>query len=146
MDEWHQTEVILAARSRGFHLISQEIVDQVPEIGRYRLGLAHIYIQHTSASLAINEGVDPSVRADMESHFNHMVPERAPYYIHTYEGPDDMPAHIKAVLLGSSLTIPMRDGRLHMGTWQGIYLCEHRDRGGRRRLVVTLQGQTAASD
>jgi secondary thiamine-phosphate synthase enzyme len=142
MTEWHQIEVVLRARARGFHLISQEITDQVPEIGRYRLGLAHIFIQHTSASLAINESADPSVRSDMERHFNHMVPEQAPYYIHTYEGPDDMPAHIKAVLLGSSLTVPIRDGRFRMGTWQGIYLCEHRDRGGRRRLVVTLHGQT----
>jgi secondary thiamine-phosphate synthase enzyme len=123
-------------------LITQEITRQVPEIGRYRLGLAHIFIQHTSASLAINENADPSVRSDMESHFNHMAPEQAPYYVHTYEGPDDMPAHIKAVLLGSSLTVPIRDGRFRMGTWQGIYLCEHRDRGGRRRLVVTLHGQT----
>ena len=142
MTDWYQTEVVLPARSRGFHLITREITGQVPEIGRYRLGLAHIFIKHTSASLAINENADPSVRTDMESHFNEMAPEQAPYYIHTYEGPDDMPAHIKAVLLGSSLTIPIRDGRLNMGTWQGIYLCEHRDRGGRRRLVVTLHGQT----
>jgi secondary thiamine-phosphate synthase enzyme len=142
MSEWYQTEVVLAARPRGFHLITQEITDQVPEIGRYRLGLAHIFIKHTSASLAINECVDPSVRTDMESHFDQLVPEQAAYYVHTYEGPDDMPAHIKAVLLGSSLTIPIRDGRFHMGTWQGVYLCEHRDRGGRRRLVITLHGQT----
>jgi secondary thiamine-phosphate synthase enzyme len=142
MTEWYQTEIVLPARSRGFHLVTQEITRQVPEISRYHLGLAHIFIQHTSASLAINENADPSVRSDMESHFNHMVPEQAPYYIHIYEGPDDMPAHIKAVLLGSSLTVPIRDGRFHMGTWQGIYLCEHRDRGGRRRLVVTLHGQT----
>ena len=142
MEEWYQTEIVLPAKSRGFHLITGEIVGQVPEIGHYRLGLAHVFIKHTSASLAINENADPSVRVDMESHFNHMVPERAPYYLHTYEGPDDMPAHIKAVLLGSSLTVPIRDGRLNMGTWQGIYLCEHRDHGGRRRLVVTLHGQS----
>jgi secondary thiamine-phosphate synthase enzyme len=145
MSEWYQTEIVLPARPRGFHLMTREITDQVPEIGRYRLGLAHFFIQHTSASLAINENADPSVRSDLESHFDHLAPERAPYYVHTYEGPDDMPAHIKAVLLGSSLTIPIRDGRLHMGTWQGIYLCEHRNRGGRRRLVVTLQGQRAAT-
>jgi secondary thiamine-phosphate synthase enzyme len=138
MSEWYQTEIVLPARPRGFHLMTREITDQVPEIGRYRLGLAHFFIQHTSASLAINENADPSVRSDL-------APERASYYVHTYEGPDDMPAHIKAVLLGSSLTIPIRDGRLHMGTWQGIYLCEHRNRGGRRRLVVTLQGQRAAT-
>lgn len=141
MSDWYQTEIVLQARSRGFHLITREIASQVPEISRYRLGLAHVFIKHTSASLAINENADPSVRTDMESHFNQMVPEEAAYYIHTYEGPDDMPAHIKAVLLGNSLTIPIRDGRLNMGTWQGIYLCEHRDHGGRRRLVVTLHGQ-----
>jgi secondary thiamine-phosphate synthase enzyme len=146
MNSWYQTEIVLPAKSRGFHLITREITNQVPEIGRYRLGLAHIFIKHTSASLALNENADPSVRTDMESHFNKMVPEGAPYYIHTYEGPDDMPAHIKAVLLGSSLTIPIRDGRFNVGTWQGIYLCEHRDRGGRRRLVVTLHGQTDPAD
>ena len=145
MNDWFQNEIVLPAKSRGFHLITREIVDQVPEISRYRLGLAHIFIKHTSASLALNENADPSVRADLESHFKHMVPERAPYYTHTYEGPDDMPAHIKAVLLGSSVTVPIRDGRLNTGTWQGVYLCEHRDRGGRRRLVVTLHGQSRSS-
>jgi secondary thiamine-phosphate synthase enzyme len=142
MSEWFQKEIVLPAKSRGFHLITHEVVAQVPEIGNYHLGLAHFFIKHTSASLAINENADPSVRTDLESHFNHLAPERAPYYVHTYEGPDDMPAHIKAVLLGSSVTVPLRDGRLNMGTWQGIYLCEHRDRGGRRRLVVTLHGQS----
>lgn len=146
MSEWYQTEIALPAKARGFHLVTREITSQVPAIGRYRLGLAHIFIKHTSASLAINENADPSVRSDMESHFNQMAPEEAAYYIHTYEGPDDMPAHIKAVLLGSSLTIPIRDGRLHMGTWQGIYLCEHRNHGGRRRLVVTLHGQTNSAE
>jgi secondary thiamine-phosphate synthase enzyme len=146
MNEWYQTEIVLPARPRGFHLITREITDQLPEIGHYRLGLAHFFIQHTSASLAINENADPSVRGDLERHFNHIAPERAPYYVHTYEGPDDMPAHIKAVILGSSLTIPIRDGRLHMGTWQGIYLCEYRNHGGRRRLVVTLLGRAAATD
>ena len=143
MDDWIQKEIVLSARPRGFHLITHEILEQVPEIGRYNVGVAHIFIKHTSASLAINENADPSVRTDMESHFNHMVPEQAPYYVHTYEGPDDMPAHIKAVLLGSSLTIPIMNGRLNMGTWQGIYLCEHRNHGGRRRLVVTLHGRPA---
>jgi secondary thiamine-phosphate synthase enzyme len=113
----------------------------LPEIGDYATGLAHVFIQHTSASLAINENADPTVRRDMESHFNQLAPEHAPYYLHTYEGPDDMPAHIKAVLLGSSVTVPISNGRLRMGTWQGIYLCEHRNRGGRRRLVVTLSGR-----
>ena len=145
MNDWFQKEILLPAKSRGFHLVTSEITGQLPELRRYSLGLAHIFIKHTSASLAINENADPSVRTDMESHFNIMAPEHAPYYIHTYEGPDDMPAHIKAVLLGSSVTVPILNGRLNMGTWQGIYLCEHRDRGGRRRLVVTLHGQTASS-
>jgi len=141
MGDWFQKEILLPAKPRGMHLITRDITAQVSELGRYEIGLAHFFIQHTSASLAINENADPSVRSDMESHFNHMVPETAPYFIHTYEGPDDMPAHIKAVLLGSSLTVPIRNGRLNLGTWQGIYLCEHRDRGGRRRLVVTLHGR-----
>jgi len=138
---WFQKQVVLPGRARGFHLVTQEIVSQVPELRRFRVGLAHVFIQHTSASLAINENADPTVRQDMERHFNHMVPERAPYYVHTYEGPDDMPAHIKSVLLGASVTVPISDGRLNLGTWQGIYLCEHRERGGRRRLVVTLVGE-----
>jgi secondary thiamine-phosphate synthase enzyme len=146
MSEWFQKEIVLPAKPRGFHLITHEVVGQVPEIADYRVGLAHFFIKHTSASLAINENADPSVRTDLESHFNHLAPERAPYYLHTYEGPDDMPAHIKAVLLGSSVTVPIRDGRLNMGTWQGIYLCEHRNRGGRRRLAVTLHGQNHSSD
>lgn len=140
---WFQKEISLQARARGFHLITREIESQIPELRQYTVGLAHIFIQHTSASLALNENADPTVRQDMESHFNHMVPEDAPYFIHTYEGPDDMPAHIKAVLLGSSVTVPISNGRLNLGTWQGIYLCEHRNRGGRRRLVVTLTGQTS---
>ncbi len=146
MDDWFQKEIVLPAKSRGFHIITNEIVSQAPEIGRYEVGLAHVFIQHTSASLAINENADPAVRTDLESHFNIMAPERAPYYIHTYEGPDDMPAHIKAVLLGSSVTVPILSGRLNMGTWQGIYLCEHRDHGGRRRLVVTLHGRPKNPD
>ena len=137
---WLQREIRLSARPRGFHLVTEEVMRQVPEIAEIAVGLAHIFIQHTSASLALNENADPTVRQDMESHFNHMVPENASYYVHTTEGPDDMPAHIKAVLLGSSLTIPISGGRLNLGTWQGIYLCEHRNHGGARRLVVTLQG------
>jgi len=140
---WFQKEIVLPAKSRGFHLVTREIESFVPELRDYQIGLAHIFIKHTSASLALNENADPTVRRDMESHFNEMAPENAPYYLHTYEGPDDMPAHIKAVLLGSSLTLPIRNGRLNLGTWQGIYLNEHRDRGGRRRLVITLTGQTS---
>jgi secondary thiamine-phosphate synthase enzyme len=138
---WLQREIVLEARGRGFHLITQDILQQVPEIRDFAVGLAHIFIQHTSASLAINENADPDVRRDLEAYFNHLAPERAPYYVHTAEGPDDMPAHIKAVLLGSSVTVPLRDGRFNLGTWQGIYLCEHRDHGGRRRLVVTIHGE-----
>jgi secondary thiamine-phosphate synthase enzyme len=138
---WHQREIILSPRPRGFHLITHEIVAAMPEIGRFAVGLAHLFLQHTSASLALNENADPTVRADMEAAFNRLAPENAPYYRHTSEGPDDMPAHLKAVLLGSSLTIPISGGWLALGTWQGIYLCEHRDDGGRRRIVVTLSGQ-----
>ncbi len=141
MDNWFQREITLPPRPRGFHLITREVVGQMPEIGRFAVGLAHLFIRHTSAALALNENADPTVRADMEAYFNRLAPENAPYYRHTSEGPDDMPAHLKAVLLGSSLTIPISNGRLALGTWQGIYLCEHRDNGGPRRLVVTLSGQ-----
>ncbi len=138
---WYQKEITLSPRRRGFHLVTREILSQVPQIAGISVGLAHVFIQHSSASLALNENADPTVRQDMESHFNVIVPEDAPYYIHTYEGPDDMPAHIKAVLLGSSLTLPITNGRLNLGTWQGIYLCEHRDRARSRHLVVTLHGE-----
>jgi secondary thiamine-phosphate synthase enzyme len=141
LDNWYQRELILPASPRGFHLITREVVSQMPEIGRFAVGLAHLFIRHTSAALALNENADPTVRADMEAHFNRLAPENAPYYRHTSEGPDDMPAHLKAVLLGSSLTIPISGGRLALGTWQGIYLCEHRDDGGPRRIVVTLSGR-----
>lgn len=137
---WIQRTITLRPRARGFHLITREITEQLPELSQYTIGTAHIFIQHTSASLAINENADPEVRVDMESHFNQLAPENAPHYIHTYEGPDDMPAHIKAVLLGCSVTLPISNGHFSLGTWQGIYLCEHRDRGGSRRLVVTLSG------
>jgi secondary thiamine-phosphate synthase enzyme len=137
---WYQKEITLPPRSRGFHLVTQEILAQLPELAEFSVGLLHLMIKHTSASLALNENADPTVRQDMESHFSRMVPENAPYFVHTYEGPDDMPAHIKAVLLGSSLTIPITNGRLNLGTWQGIYLCEHRNRARGRRLVVTVQG------
>ena len=138
---WLQKEITLSAKSRGFHLVTREILGQIPEIGDFSVGLAHIFIQHTSASLALNENADPTVRQDMEAYFNRAVPENASYFIHTYEGPDDMPAHIKAVLLGSSVTVPIRNGRFHLGTWQGIYLCEHRNRARGRRLVITVQGE-----
>lgn len=141
---WLQKELILRARPRGFHLITAEIAEQLPELRQFDVGLAHLFIHHTSASLAINENADPTVRRDMESHFNQLAPENAPYYLHTYEGADDMPAHIKAVLLGNSLTIPVTNGRFNLGTWQGIYLCEHRNHGGRRRLIITIQGEPAA--
>ena len=141
MDNWFQREITLPPRPRGFHLITREVVGQMPEIGRFAVGLAHLFVRHTSAALALNENADPTVRADMEAYFNRLAPENAPYYRHTSEGPDDMPAHLKAVLLGSSLTIPISNGRLALGTWQGIYLCEHRDDGGPRRVVITLSGQ-----
>ncbi len=138
---WKQKSIQLRARSRGFHLVTDEIEQQIPEISDYSVGILHLFIQHTSASLTINENADPTVRSDMEKHFNHSVPERAPYYQHTYEGDDDMPAHIKTSILGCSLTIPIANGRLALGTWQGIYLGEHRDYGGQRRLIATLQGE-----
>lgn len=138
---WDQTLIELAPLSRGFHLVTNEILAQAPDCRNCQVGLLHLFIQHTSASLAINENADPDVRGDLERHFNVMAPENAPYYEHTTEGPDDMPAHIKSVLIGPSLTIPITDGHLALGTWQGIYLCEHRDRAGGRRIVATLQGR-----
>lgn len=138
---WLQRELRLRARPRGFHLITEEIVRQIPELREFQVGLAHFFIQHTSAALALNENADPTVRTDMARYFDRLAPENAPYFEHTAEGLDDMPAHVKSVLLGSSLTMPIRDGRLAVGTWQGIYLCEFRDYGGERRLVVTLQGE-----
>ncbi|EKO3479527.1 secondary thiamine-phosphate synthase enzyme YjbQ [Vibrio fluvialis] len=138
---WAQQQIHLRAYPRGFHLITDEIEQQLPQLADISVGLLHLFIQHTSASLTINENADPTVRSDMEQHFNHFVPERAPYYVHTYEGDDDMPAHIKASLLGSSVTIPISQGRLALGTWQGIYLGEHRDHGGKRHIIATLQGE-----
>ena len=139
--EIYQTEIRLRPRSRGFHLITDEITDQLLEIEDIEIGFLHVFIKHTSAGLAINENADPTVREDFESHFNVMVPEDQPYYKHTMEGSDDMPAHIKASLTGTSLQIPITKGRLNLGTWQGIYLCEHRDRGGSRKLVLTAYGE-----
>jgi secondary thiamine-phosphate synthase enzyme len=136
---WIQRQISLAARSRGFHLITRDVLAALPELARIRTGLLHVFIQHTSASLTINENADPDVPADLESSFSAIAPEDFPYQ-HTIEGPDDMPAHVKAALLGSSVSIPVTGGQLALGTWQGIYLCEHRNSGGSRRLVVTLHG------
>jgi len=139
--DWLQKTVHLTPKSRGFHLVTNELLAQLPELSTFTIGVAQLFIQHTSASLALSENVEPEVRADLETHFSRLVPEDAPYYTHTYEGPDDMPAHIKAVLIGSSVTIPVTKGRFNLGTWQGVYLCEHRQRGGPRRLVVTIWGE-----
>ena len=139
---WHQREIRLRPRPRGFHLVTDEVLEQLPELRELSVGLAHLHLLHTSASLTLNENASPDVRADFESWFDHAVPEDAPYWTHTTEGPDDMPAHIKASLLGPSLTLPVSRGRFALGTWQGIYLCEHRDRGGARSLVATLNGQS----
>lgn len=135
-----QKEVRLKPYPRGFHLITRDITGQFPEIQTLKQGFLQVFIKHTSASLCLNENADPTVRGDFERHFNVMVPENAPYYVHTYEGPDDMPAHIKSALLGVQLQIPITNGRLNLGTWQGIYLCEHRDNGGSRSLVLTACG------
>lgn len=140
---WVQRTVELAARPRGFHLVTGDVLEALPELGRVEVGLLHLLIRHTSASLALNEDASPEVRRDFEAWFDRAVPEGAPYWTHTLEGPDDMPAHVKAALLGPSLTLPVRRGRLALGTWQGIYLCEHRDRGGPRSLVATLHGEAA---
>lgn len=141
MGKWFQKEIQLQPYKRGFHMITHQIVENVPELHDISIGILHIFIKHTSASLSINENVDPTVRTDFESHFNKMVPENQSYYRHTFEGPDDMPAHIKASLLGTALQIPITNGRLNLGTWQGVYLCEHRDYGGSRTLVLTVFGQ-----
>jgi len=138
---WLQRVIRLPSRPRGFHLVGAEVVEALPELGEIEVGLLHLLIQHTSASLALNENASPEVRRDFESWFDSAVPEGAPYWTHTLEGDDDMPAHVKAALLGPSLTLPVRQGRLALGTWQGIYLCEHRDRGGSRSLLATAWGE-----
>jgi secondary thiamine-phosphate synthase enzyme len=138
---WVQKTFRLAAKRRGFHLVTAEVAHELPELAGLECGLLHLFIQHTSASLTINENADPTVRQDLESHFNQFVPECAPYYRHDYEGDDDMPAHIKSCILGSSVTIPITNGALSLGIWQGIYLCEHRNQGGARTLVATIQGK-----
>ena len=143
---WFQRTFALRARPRGVHLVTREVVDAVPEIGALRVGLAHVLILHTSASLALNENASPDVRADLATWLDRAVPDAAAYFRHTLEGPDDMPAHVKAILTGPSLTLPVTDGRLALGTWQGVYLCEHRDEGGPRSLTATLWGAPVGGD
>jgi secondary thiamine-phosphate synthase enzyme len=141
---WRQTDIHLRARPRGFHLITDEVVAALPTLDEVEVGLLHLCLQHTSAALSINENADPTVRGDFERWFNQAVPDGAPYLRHVDEGRDDMPAHIKSSLLGCELTIPIRHGRLRLGTWQGIYLCEHRDHGGARLIVATINGEPQA--
>jgi secondary thiamine-phosphate synthase enzyme len=138
---WVQREIRLRPRPRGFHLVTREVLEGIPEVHDVQVGLLHVFIRHTSASLTLNENASPDVRDDFEAYFNESVPEDARYWTHTIEGPDDMPAHIKAALLGPSLSLPVAGGRLALGTWQGIYLCEHREHGGPRSLVATLSGE-----
>jgi len=138
---WYQKEIVLEQRDRGFHLVTDEILGQITEIKKLKAGLMHILIKHTSASITLNENYDPEVRSDMEKYFSRSVKENEPWYDHNSEGSDDMPAHIKSTLIGSSLTIPITDGKLNLGTWQGIYLCEHRNHAGSRKLVVTIFGE-----
>lgn len=138
---WIQKEIQLSPKSRGYHIITGEIIREVPDIKKISTGLAHIFIKHTSAGLTINENADPSVRRDFESHFNRTVPEDSSLYEHTLEGTDDMTSHIKSSLMGTSVSIPISNGQFNLGTWQGIYLCEHRNRGGSRKLVITLHGE-----
>ncbi len=138
---WMQKNISIKSISRGFHIITDQVTDQIPEIKTIKIGILHLFIKHTSASLTINENADKTVRNDFEKHFNEMVPENQSYYQHTYEGPDDMPAHLKASILGSSISIPISNGHLNMGTWQGIYLCEHRNNAFQRKMVATIQGE-----
>lgn len=138
---WLQKEIRLQARTRGFHLVTDEILAQLPELRDFKVGMINVFIRHTSASLSLNENADPTVRQDFESWFNRTVAEDEPYYRHLDEGADDLPAHIKSSLLGASLDIPIRNGQLGLGTWQGIYLCEHRNRGGSRSILVTVHGE-----
>jgi secondary thiamine-phosphate synthase enzyme len=138
---WLQRQIELRPKPRGFHLVTGEVLDALPELGRVRTGIAHLFLLHTSASLCINENAAPDVRSDLEAHFNRLAPENAPYYRHTDEGPDDMPAHIKAALIGTSVSLPITAGAFNLGTWQGIYLCEHRDHARTRRIVVTIHGE-----
>ena len=138
---WFQKQITLPSHERGFHIITHYVKDSIKDAKKINIGLLHIFINHTSASLTINEDADPSVRQDFETHFNELVPENNPRFVHIAEGSDDMPAHLKSAILGSSLTIPIQNGRLLLGIWQGIYLCEHRNNGGSRKLTLTLQGE-----
>ena len=137
---WIQKTITLSPKSRGFHIITHDVLENIPELKDFKTGILQLFIKHTSASLTINENADSTVRTDFESHFNMLAPENQSYYQHTFEGSDDMPAHLKASLLGSSVSIPITDGKLNLGTWQGIYLCEHRNLGSDRKLIVTIQG------
>ncbi len=136
-----QKEITLRPRSRGFHLITNEILEAVPEIGKVKIGIANIFIKHTSASLTINENASPEVKVDLGNYFNKLVPDSLPYFLHTLEGSDDMSAHVKSSILGYSLNIPITNGGFNIGVWQGIYLCEHRNHGGARKIVVTISGE-----
>lgn len=136
-----QKEIILNQKPRGFHLITEDILKALPELKNFKTGILNLFIKHTSASLTVNENADPDVRTDFETHFNKMIPEKSDYFLHTAEGPDDMTSHLKSSILGCSLNIPVTAGRLNTGIWQGIYLCEHRNHGGRRKLVITLWGE-----
>ncbi|MFD2585381.1 secondary thiamine-phosphate synthase enzyme YjbQ [Croceitalea marina] len=138
--KFYQSAITLNPYARGFHLISNEVLSAIPEIRKINIGILQVFVQHTSASLTINENADPTVRLDFESHINKMVPENMPYYLHNYEGPDDMPAHIKASLMGVSVAVPITNGKLNLGIWQGIYLCEHRNNASSRNLVITAFG------
>ena len=138
---WFQKEMTLKPRGRGFHLVTDEILDYLPEIRKIKVGILYILIKHTSASITLNENYDPDVRSDMNKYFDRSVKENESWYEHTSEGPDDMPAHIKSTIIGTSLTIPITDGRLNLGTWQGIYLCEHRNHAGSRKIVATISGE-----
>ena len=138
---WIQKTITLSAKSRGFHIITNDVLENIPELKDLKTGILHLFIKHTSASLTINENADPTVRTDFESHFNMLAPENQSYYQHTFEGSDDIPAHLKASILGSSVSIPITNGKLNLGTWQGIYLCEHRNHGSARKLVATIQGE-----
>jgi len=137
---WKQKEISIKNKTRGFHLITNDIIQSIPDLKNFKLGLLHLFIKHTSASLTLNENSDQSVRSDFESHFNSMIPEGKEYYSHTYEGEDDMPAHIKTSILGSSLIIPINNGAIMLGTWQGIYLCEHRNNSKERKIILTMHG------
>ncbi|GAA4827341.1 secondary thiamine-phosphate synthase enzyme YjbQ [Algivirga pacifica] len=138
---YYQTTIRLRPYPRGMHIITNELEEAILEMKGLKIGMAHIFIKHTSASLTLNENADPTVRSDFEKHLNKMVPENTPYFEHTYEGADDMPAHIKSSMMGSSVSVPITNGRFNLGTWQGIYLCEHRNHGGSRTLVITIMGQ-----